>query len=483
MASIRRFGFTNPVLLDAGLGIIAGHGRVIAASKLELESVPCIRLGDLSEDDRRAYAIADNRIALNSGWDEEMLRTELQFLTGAGFADLNAIGLANQAELDALMAVEGPTITPEEARKTLQERFGAPPFSVIDARQGYWQNRKRAWIALGIRSELGRGECGFKFSDACTITRNAGTIQGDGAKVYEQRRDSAMGAVPPKQRDILKRGGKFAGGKRKPDARTFGQDLMRGEHNVGDPSKPEEPSSGASIFDPVLVELCVRWYAPPGGTVLDPFAGGSVRGIVSEYLGHPYTGVDLSARQLDANRVNAQAILPADKLPNWINGDSREIAQLAPGQYDLVFSCPPYGDLEVYSEDERDLSAVKHPAFLEGYRAIIAAAVGMLKPNRFAVFVVGDFRDKHGFYRNFPADTIAAFQAAGAILYNECILVTAVGSLPLRAARQFDAMRKLGKSHQNVLVFFKGDPKEIKTWPVPEFSVDLSDGNEPASPN
>ncbi len=82
----------------------------------------------------------------------------------------------------------------------------------------------------------------------------------------------------------------------------------------------------------------------------------------------------------------------------------------------------------------------------------------MLKPDRFACFTVGDVRDKAGIYRNFVSDTIAAFQDAGAKLYNEAILVTACGSLPIRAAKQFSSGRKLGKTHQNVLVFVKGDP-------------------------
>jgi hypothetical protein len=82
-----------------------------------------------------------------------------------------------------------------------------------------------------------------------------------------------------------------------------------------------------------------------------------------------------------------------------------------------------------------------------------------LRPDRFACFVVGDIRDKQGFYRGFVKDTVQAFEDAGARLYNEAILVTAIGSLPLRVGRQFEMSRKLGKTHQNVLVFCKGDPK------------------------
>jgi hypothetical protein len=98
-------------------------------------------------------------------------------------------------------------------------------------------------------------------------------------------------------------------------------------------------------------------------------------------------------------------------------------------------------------------------AFLASYRKIIALSCAKLRDDRFACFVVGDVRDKAGNYRNFVSDTIGAFEKAGLSLYNEAILVTAAGSLPLRAGKQFAASRKLGKTHQNVLVFLKGNAK------------------------
>jgi len=217
--------------------------------------------------------------------------------------------------------------------------------------------------------------------------------------------------------------------------------------------------SGTSIFDPVLCELAYRWFCPPGGAVLDPFAGGSVRGIVAAKLGRKYTGIDLRPEQIAANEQQAATITP-ENPPRWIVGDSRNVATLAPGQYDLVFSCPPYADLEVYSDDPADLSTLDYAAFLAAYREIVAASVAMLAEDRFACFVVGDVRDKKGMYRNFISDTIAAFQDAGAKLYNDAVLITSVGSLPIRVGRQFESGRKLGKTHQNVLVFVKGDPKK-----------------------
>lgn len=109
-ASIREFGFTNPVLIDAQDGIIAGHGRVMAARKLGLEKVPCIRLAHLSDAQRRAYVIADNKLALNAGWDEELLAVELADLREMDF-DLGLTGF-DEDELNALLAektIEGNT--------------------------------------------------------------------------------------------------------------------------------------------------------------------------------------------------------------------------------------------------------------------------------------------------------------------------------------------------------------------------------------
>jgi DNA modification methylase len=107
--SIREFGFTNPVLIDADNGIIAGHGRVMAAQKLGMDKVPCIRLAHLTETQRRAYIIADNKLALNAGWDEEMLALELGELAELDF-DMDLIGFSED-ELAGLMAetTEGET--------------------------------------------------------------------------------------------------------------------------------------------------------------------------------------------------------------------------------------------------------------------------------------------------------------------------------------------------------------------------------------
>jgi len=184
--------------------------------------------------------------------------------------------------------------------------------------------------------------------------------------------------------------------------------------------------------------------------VIDPFAGGSVRGIVAAMTGRQYTGVDLSERQIAANRENWEDIKSEGApLPAWVHGDSMSIDTLAPGAYDLLFTCPPYADLEVYSDKPEDISNKDYPEFITLYRAIVGKTAAMLKSDRFAMIVVGDIRDKEGRYRNFVSDTISAFQAAGMYLYNEAVLITAYGSLAIRAGKQFEHSRKLGKTHQN----------------------------------
>ena len=112
--SIREFGFTNPVLIDAENGIIAGHGRVMAASKLGLAKVPCIRLAHLTDTQKRAYIIADNKLALNAGWDEELLGLELADLREAEF-DLDVLGFDNFAIEQFLNPPERSDEAPESS--------------------------------------------------------------------------------------------------------------------------------------------------------------------------------------------------------------------------------------------------------------------------------------------------------------------------------------------------------------------------------
>ncbi|WP_412545805.1 ParB N-terminal domain-containing protein [Maricaulis sp. MIT060901] len=295
-----------------------------------------------------------------------------------------------------LSPVTAPTPLDNHAQGALSDSFGVPPFSVLSARGGWWRERKEQWLALGIQSELGR----------------------EGAF-------DALGSLASAQKGVS-----------------------------GDTAW-----ASTSIFDPVLCELIYRWFCPPGGVVLDPFAGGSVRGLVASRLGRAYTGIELRPEQVAANR--AQIGICGEPRPQWIEGDSRNIPTLAADvDADLIFSCPPYADLEVYSDDPKDLSTMDYPDFRDAYRDIISKAAARLKENRFACFVVGEVRDAGGGYSGLVQDTIQAFCDAGLSYYNEAVIVTPIGTLAMRARRPFEASRKLGKSHQNMLVFCKGDPRK-----------------------
>jgi 16S rRNA G966 N2-methylase RsmD len=214
-----------------------------------------------------------------------------------------------------------------------------------------------------------------------------------------------------------------------------------------------------SIFDPVLCELAYKWFCTEGGKIYDCFAGGSVRGIVAAKLGYDYHGIDLRQEQINANIANAREI---GVCPNWYCDDSLNADKyVADESCDLVFSCPPYADLEVYSDDPRDISNMDYDGFCKVYADIVSIACRKLKQDRFAVFVVGDVRDKKGFYRNFVDYTKKCFNDNGCMTYNEAILVDMLGTAMLRANGTFKS-RKLVKVHQNVLVFYKGNPKNIK---------------------
>ena len=217
--------------------------------------------------------------------------------------------------------------------------------------------------------------------------------------------------------------------------------------------------SGTSIFDPVLCEIAYRWFSPIGGNVLDPFAGGSVRGFVAGHLNRNYTGIELRAEQVKAN--NEQwAMQEASGNVQWVTGDSNAVLDTLDYKADLIFSCPPYADLEVYSDDPADISNMPYEQFLEIYRSIITKACTLLENDSFAVWVVGDVRDKKGIYRGLVPDTIRAFEDAGLGFYNDGIIAGPIGTWAIRAGKQFAATRKLGKLHQNMLIFIKGDPRK-----------------------
>ena len=346
-------------------------------------------------------------------------------------------------------------IAPDTKAK-LQEQFIVPPFSILDTRQGYWQERKRLWLTLGIQSEIGRGQSGVTDGNTVSSNRAMDLAGGFNDHLRGQSLKQAKAVKSQKALDKIMHSGTLHKG-------STGIDWDE-EYNGGDCWK----GGGTSIFDPVLCELIYKWFCPVGGHIFDPFAGGSVRGIVGSLLGHQYTGMDLSLAQIEANYKQAEEIVP-DNKPEWIIGDSWTLDLFLPRgkHYDLIFSCPPYHDLEQYTDDAADLSNMAWATFKARYKAIIEKCILRLNNNRFACFVVSEIRDKAGAYKGLVPFTVQCFEQGGARYYNEVILVNVVGSLPVRIAGQF-ANRKIGRTHQNILVFYKGDMDLI-----PKFFKDI----------
>jgi hypothetical protein len=278
-----------------------------------------------------------------------------------------------------------------EAVETLAERFIVPPFSVLDTRQGYWQERKRHWKSL----------------------------IGDNG----ESRENTLGS-------------------------TAGQKNVYNKH----------VNNGVSILDPVLAEITNKWFGLPECKTFDCFAGDSVFGYVSDYVGNEFTGIELRQEQADLNNKRLSG-----SKSSYICDDGQNVLEhIAEDSQDLLFSCPPYFDLEVYSELENDASNQKeYSDFLTILDNAFSDSIKCLKNNRFAVITVGDIRDKKGFYRGFTDDIKAIFKKSGVLLYNELVLIEPIGLNAMHANKPMEYRKQL-KVHQNVLVFYKGDPTQIK---------------------
>jgi DNA modification methylase len=200
------------------------------------------------------------------------------------------------------------------------------------------------------------------------------------------------------------------------------------------------------------------WFSPKDGKVLDPFAGGSVRGIVAEGLSRSYTGIDISEEQIKANK------LQSDK-PNWIVGDSRKVVPTLTDEYDFIFTCPPYHDLEVYSDNPKDISNMPYNRFLTSLNSILTHSVSKLKDNRFVAIVVSEIREqsttrnyKIGKYRGFVPSVIEMCEEMGLSFYNDMILYNSQGQASRVSKTYFNRNKKIVSVHQNILIFVKGNP-------------------------
>ncbi len=218
-----------------------------------------------------------------------------------------------------------------------------------------------------------------------------------------------------------------------------------------------------SSFDPVLAEVLYHWFCPKGGVVIDPFAGGLPRGYVASVKGLHYTGMDLSERQVESNRKIYDDLPHGEGSATWIHGNSSTIDEvIEEASADFMLTCPPYYDLEVYSDNEDDLSNMRYDDFIKAYSDIIYKSASRIKDNRFATIVMSDVRDKKtGYYRRLCDLTVDVMEDAGFGLYNEMILIGQIASYAVTARRNF-AKRKIHKIHQDVMIFAKGDQDAIK---------------------
>jgi hypothetical protein len=193
-ASIKEFGFINPCLVDEQGTLIAGHGRVMACKTLGIGKVPVIKLGHLSENQIRALRIADNQIALGGSWSADLLQMELKDLQLSGF-DMPLLGFDDAQLVSFIAGLGDGTESRQQNIGNLAERFGIPPFSILNAREGWWQDRKRGWLALGIQSELGRGDA--PPGDPNRPTAGYSTkARGDGAGRVKRKPNAIPGGAP-----------------------------------------------------------------------------------------------------------------------------------------------------------------------------------------------------------------------------------------------------------------------------------------------
>lgn len=393
-----------------------------------------LRADRLTDAEAREFIIKDNvgfgewdYDALANEWDEAELKA-----WGLDVWQPDDEGLDEDAD-DANADDASSNDTPAPS---LVDRFIVPPFSILDTRKGYWQKRKKAWREL-------IGVAGETREDTCIVQ-----LELKYPNIYYKSKE-----------------------KRKELGITFREYL---DKHVSEEEKREDSkvlTSGVSLFDPVLAEVLCKWFTPAEGSkIFDPFAGDTQKGLVFASCGHTFRGIELRQEQVD---VNERVIEGRGLDIAYICDDGRNVAKHVEAEsQDLLFSCPPYYDVEVYSDLPNDASNQgTYEEFLEVLRVAFHSAIGCLRDNRFAVVVVGDVRDKRtGCYYDFVGDVKRMFKDAGMPLYNEVVLIESGASTALRVTNCMKT-RKMVKCHQNVLVFYKGDPRKIKNhFPAIEYT-------------
>lgn len=267
------------------------------------------------------------------------------------------------------------------------------PLSVLQAARGDWQKRKKAWAAAGLTGDAGRDH----ISIWPTISKTAGI----------------------------------------------------------------EWQRAVSVFDPHLTDVHYRWHCPPGGRILDPFAGGATRGLVAAVRGFHYTGIDLSPVQVQANREQYEVWKARGLVTGsaeWIVGAAQDVLpRYQDGWADYVFTCPPYHQLERYSDHPQDLSVMGWGEFVEAVGTVVAECERVLKRDRFATWITGDVRDKNGHLRRLPSKVDDAHESAGFALVNDTIIAAPLGGKFGVIWRNWDPTRSATRIHQYAHTFVAGD--------------------------
>lgn len=405
--SLQRFNLVELPAITPHNTILAGNQRVAMLVLLgRSDDMIDVRVPnrELTEEEQREYVVRSN---LNTGeWDWSLLEEfwAKEDLLAWGWPKMDMLSGTDTVQQKATVDLG-----------KLRRLFGAPPFSVLDARAGEWKSRKLEWFSIGIKPEEGR--------------------------------DAEVNV-----------------------GRVYASNLAEAKYRRGNAKRVSGNQIGTSRFDPVLAELCMRWWCPPKGAVLDPFGGESTKGIVAGVLGHDYLGIELRKEQVETNREQCRGIKGLLRTPQWVVGDSLAKESYPADEFDMVFTSPPYFDLEEYHGGEKDGSGLnRYGDFVKWLENILRLCAERLRENRHIVIKIGDVRSKtNGVLRGLHHDLNAAVNRLGLHTFDDAIYVTPVGTMALRTSFHWPRTHTLGRGHQYVMVFWKGNPKErpriMRTW-------------------
>lgn len=444
--SMSKFGYLTPVIVDQNNLIADGEHRVLVYKEFGLTEIPGFKLNLETDIDRRMLRQVMNK--LRGQHDLPMDALELQMILESGennLKDLSELLAQDSNVLKRIIEEYTPGIKDYKeidgvafGNGSIAANWGVPPFSVLDRRTETWQKRRKQWIDFGIASEQGRED----------------------VLLFGKHLNIRIGPITKQ----------------------------------GEPQKDYRPT--VSVFDPVIAEIMIRWFCLPEqrARIIDPFSGGSVRGIVSSFFSHEYVGLDLNPRQIDANERQYRALqdrMPENHIkPTWLLGDSyaidEKLNQLNQEPFDFCLTSPPYFHIEHYSDDPHDLNNLTYSDFKQRYTHIITSLAKHMKENTFIAWNVGNARDNSnegdGFYMNQPDLTAQAFKEAGFKLYNELILVHPIYTLPFRLNGMFLPKRTIPRQHEFIQVFYNGSKKSIprinpKIVEIPKYEPDETEPN------